>query len=232
MSRLIPLVKNIKRVISLSLTFAFGLTIGLFVITVITSLAPLLQAKILGNIVNHIIDAINSSSAEGLFLLAFAYALVWGGTRIVNALDLYLGKIWRTECEHALDLMVLKKRAEIDLGHYENPRFQNLLQRAFNRGIWPLFELTETQFATIGNLSVIIVSSIITSAISWQIYLIVIITSIPSFVVQAKYGYKVWGIWAEHSPRQRRFAAMRQHLLGRTGITQAKLMQNSGRLLE
>ncbi len=233
MKSLLSLAKNTKRAIGFSFNFAPFITASVFVLAITTSLAPLLQSKILGDVVNQIISQLSKGGSESVVVyLVFIYALVWAGTRVLNALQLYMEKIWSLENEQGLDLTMLKKRAEIDLGHYENPDFQNLLQRVSNRSIWPVYEMIDSQFKVFANLSVIIVSSIITSAISWQLYLVVIISAIPSFLVQLKYGYKIWGIWAERSERQRRFAVTRWHIMNRTGVVQAKLFQNSKKLLE
>lgn len=232
MGKTLNLIKNTGRAVSLSVSFAPAITIGLFLLVIASHLAPLLQAKLLGDIVNQIIETLDSSApAQAIVAFVVFYAAVWGGTRIINAMQLYLDKIWYLINEHEMELLFLKKRAEIDLGHYENSEFQNLLTRGTRRGIWPLLEMSDAQFQILANIVLIIVSSVITSAINWKIYLITIVTAIPSFVVQFKYGYKVWSIWAEHSERQRKYASLRNHLWGRKGVMQAKILQNSGYLI-
>jgi ABC-type multidrug transport system fused ATPase/permease subunit len=231
MKKFFSLIINIRRGLALSLEFSPNITLGLFVLAILSGLIPLLQAKILGEIVNHVIDSLTNNTTGTIILFVSLYALVWGATRIIGALQLYFDKIWHMENEHGLELVVLKKRSEIDLGHYEDPDFQDLLTRSNRRGIWPILEMSDAQFQLFSNLAVIIVSSVIASAVSWEIYLITIISSIPSFIVQFKYGYKMWTIWAEHSERQRKYGSIRSHLMGRTGVTQAKILQNSDYLL-
>jgi ATP-binding cassette subfamily B protein len=209
------------------------LTVGMMVVSTFVTLIPLFQAKILGDIIDQIsTQIISSTSTAALVQLILIYAGIWATIRFLGVLELYFGKLWRDGAMHAFELTILKKRTEIDLGHYENPEFQNLLTRAFNQGFaGPMVEIVMNQVVIVASVITIIVTSFITSTIGWNIYFIVIASSIPSFVVQAKYGHKVWGIWAEHSERQKRYISMRSKILGRTGITQTKLLQNGERIL-
>ena len=232
MKSFFSLIKNGKRAFGLAVEFAPGLTLALFLITVISHLIPLLQAKILGDIVNKIIDAVGTGASIGILALITAYAAIWGGSRVMNAFELYTNKLWRIRNEYGTTILFLKKRSEIDLAHYENPKFQDLLQRVSNRDIWPMIEMTDVQFNIFANIAVIAASSFIASLIDWKLYLLVIAAAVPSFFVQFKYGHKVWSIWAEHSERKRLYASLRGHLLGRTGVTQAKLLQNGSKILE
>lgn len=232
MQKISSLFRNTNRAIGLSFDYIPGLTFGIFVLSAVTALAPLLQARILGEIVNKMVLVVKTSTSTSILVLILLYAGVWGALRILNALELYLVKLWRDGAQHSIDLLILKKRTEIDLGHYEKPEFQNLLLRAFSQGTsGPMMEVITNQFMIFANLVLIIISSIVTSSIGWNIYLIIILTSIPSFIVQIKYGNKVWGIWAEHSERQKRYSSMRSHILGRIGITQVKVLQNGQRIL-
>ena len=205
----------------------------IFVAAITTSLLPLYQAKLMGDIVNALVNALKASPAQTtLFLLVITYASVWTISNIISSIRAYLDKRWTLELEHGLEVTVLKKRAEIDLGHYEKPEFQNLIQRAFNRSIWPVYNLVDTNYRTISNLAVIIVSSIITSKLNIQVYLIVVLSSIPSFIVNLKYGHETWSMWAENSPRQRKYGHIRTHIQSRTGVVQTKILQASNKLIQ
>ncbi|MBX4200401.1 ABC transporter ATP-binding protein/permease [Candidatus Parcubacteria bacterium] len=234
MGKFSTLLKNTSRALGLSFKYLPKLTWGILAVTIIGGLAPLLQSKILGNIVNQIVkSASHAGTTSSIIFLALTYAAIWAGIRIVGVTELYLGKVWRDEAGHALDLLIFKKRTEIDLGHYENPEFQNLLIRAFSQGSsGPILEIIQNQFVIISNLALAIISSFVAASIGWNIYAIILLASMPSFIVQRKYGYKVWGIWAEHSDRQKIYAHMRYHVTSRTGVTQIKLLQNGKKILD
>ncbi|MEN9647559.1 MAG: hypothetical protein RLY57_363 [Candidatus Parcubacteria bacterium] len=228
------MLKNIFRSIGISMRIAPWLTIGLFIITAVIGLLPLYQAKVMGDIVNNIIEGVKTLSVINLTIigLIIAYATMWGFTRILSEIRLFLDKKWGLHFEEGMELMVLKKRSEIDLGHYESPEFQNLLQRAFNRSIWPIFNSVEGQFDTFTSIVTIIIATLVTAQLGWMVYFIVILSSLPGFLVQLKYGKRIWHIWAENSPRQRKYIHIRNLIQGRIGLTQTKILQNSNYLLD
>ena len=108
------------------MAFSPWLTWGLFVITIVVYLIPLLQAKILGEIVNEIVSTVTTgTTGTGIFLLVAAYAAIWGGTRIVNAFELLTSKIWRT------DEIVVYKLSDFAV----ILRFQSFCERAWNNTV-------------------------------------------------------------------------------------------------
>lgn len=228
------MIRNIFRSIGISFRFAPWITISLFIITAVIGLLPLYQAKVMGDIVNHIVDGVKVLGAINLAIigLIIAYAAMWGFTRILSEVRLFLDKRWGLFLEEGVELMILKKRSEIDLGHYENPEFQNLIQRAFNRSIWPILNSIEAQFDTFTSILTIIFATVVTAQLGWDIYIIVLVSSIPGFIVQLKYGKRIWHIWAENSSRQRKYAHIRSLIQGRIGVTQTKILQNSKYLLD
>lgn len=128
--------------------------------------------------------------------------------------------------------MTIRKRIEIDIAHYEDPKFQNLLQRAFDRGIWPVVNLVAQQPANISNIAVLVVTSVLATKLNSAVYLIVILSLLPSFFLELKYGAQKWDIWAENSPRQKKYAHLRGHAHSRTSVIQLKLLQAKDKVLE
>lgn len=233
MKNITNLIKNTYRAMKLSFKFSGWITLFLVICTTTVSLLPVWQAKIMGDLVNRVVENLKNNADNAMLVNIVAlYATLWAFTRIVMALRGYANKLWVSYTEEGLEVTVMRKRTEIDLGHYESPDFQNLLQRAFKNGIWPVFNLLETQMSIFGNIAVFIITSLIATQLSPMIYFIVITTSIPMFVVNLKYGSKMWTINNENSPRQRKYQHIRSHINGRIGVTQTKLFQASKRLID
>jgi len=222
-------IKNIIRSLLICFKYAKWSTAFLIILTISTYVLPVWQSKIMGDVVNSVVGSL--SGGEIAIWLVILYAGVWSITKVLSAGHTYVYKIWSAKTEQEFEVLVLKKRAEIDLGHYENPEFQNLLTRAFRRSIWPVLELTELQIAAIGSMATFLLTSVIATRLSLWIYLVVIVSSIPSFIVSLKYGSKTWSIWAENSSRQKRYQHVRNHITGKTGIIQAKILQASDKLV-
>ncbi len=233
MEKIKSLLKDSWRSLKMSFAFSGGTTTLLIISTIIVSILPVWQAKIMGDLVNQVVKNLSIAKVIGTGLLGVIamYAFLWAFTRIVGAIKLYVYKKWHMDAELGLEIIVMKKRAEIDLGHYENPDFQNLLYRAFDRSIWPVFELLEIQFQSFGSIATLILTSFIAFNISPLVYLIIVLTSIPMFVVNLKYGSKAWTVLAENSQRQRKYHHLRSHINNRVGVTQTKLLQASDKII-
>ncbi len=233
MNKISNLVVNIGRSFALSFRFAPILTVGLTVATIVTGVLPLYQAKVMGNIVNAVINSISSNVGLNVILWSIIlYSSIWAITGIIRSVRFYFDRRWTIKFEQGLEIAVLKKRAEIDLGHYESPGFQNLLTRAFSRSIWPIYNLVDVQMQIFASIAVIAISSFITTSINPLVYIIILATSIPSFIVNLKYGSALWSIWGENSQRRRKYEHIRHHINSRTGVTQNKLAQASARLIQ
>lgn len=199
---------------------------------IIVYVLPLLQSKILGDIIDQLIEVLQDGTAVTTALyLVLGYAGAWVATRLAAEVRLFMDKRWLVTFEQGLEMRVLQKRTELDLATHEDPKFQDLLQRAFHRGIFPIWDLVDRQFRNIANVTLIILSSVIASSISWQLYLVAVVSAIPTFVVRLKFGAKQWGIWSENSPRRKLYDHVRNHIKSRTGIMQNKLLQANSKLL-
>ncbi len=226
------LFKNVIRSFRMSIRYAPFLTWTMAVTLIVSYCLPLLQSKILGKIIDSLIDTLKSSpSTYGVYLMVLGYAGVWIGTRLASEIRLFIEKKWSLELEQNLEIEIMRKRVEIDLATHEDPKFQDLVQNAFSRGIWPIYQLVDAQFRNIANIALIILSSVIATSISWKLYAVAIIAALPTFYVRLKHGNVTWTIWAENSPRKRVYEHVRTHLRSRTGIAQSKLLQSSDTML-
>ena len=226
------LIRNVIRSFKMSLTYAPFLTWTMAVAMIVSYCLPLLQSKILGKIIDSLIESLKTSPVAGsMTMMVIAYAAVWIGTRIASEIRLFVDKKWSLEIEQNLEIAVMRKRAELDLATHEDPKFQDLVQNAFSLGIWPIYQLVDAQFRNIANITLIVLSSVIASSISWKLYVIAILAAIPTFYVRLRHGNVTWSIWAENSPRKRVYEHVRTHLRSRTGIAQSKLLQSSESML-
>ncbi len=226
------LIKNSIRTLGLAFGFAPWLTLGLFFITIVSYLTPLYQAKLLGDIINQIISTLSTaSSTHAAILLIVLYASITAINRILAAISIHLDKYWGIAMEQGLEIMTAKKRSEIDIGHYENPEFNNLMDQGFNRGLWRMHNLAFAQFTNTASILVIFFSSVLTSQLNWVIYAIAVVSSLPLFIVELKFGNVIWHIWNENTPRQRMLGNIQEAFTRRIGIVQTKMLQNEKPLL-
>jgi ATP-binding cassette subfamily B protein len=130
-----------------------------------------------------------------------------------------------------LEVMVLKKRGSFDIAQYEDSKFQDRLQRAFNNGIYPIINVVDTQINNLEILCGIITGSIAAATIDWRIFLLVFFTSIPNFWIDIKHGGRIWAIWAKNSTDQRRLIDLRRFFTHKTSVIDSKLYQAGNKFI-
>ena len=61
--------------------------------------------------------------------------------------------------EQKIELLFVRRKAEIDLAAYEDPKFNDLLNRAEARGTFPMAELLQSQFSNLQSLVEVAIAS-------------------------------------------------------------------------
>lgn len=226
------LAKNTKYVFLLIWKEMPWLVLGMMVMTIIMGIVPVLASKVLGLLIDKIIVAADFQ----LLKLVFPTLILFTILTIIPSLLRIVRDFWDRKLflrlQDYLDVLVLKKRSSFDIAQIENPKFLNKIQRAFNSGINPLIALFDFQIANLEVLTGIIVGSIAAATIDWRVFILVLITSLPNFIVEIKYGGRLWGIWSENSPELRRYQDLRKFFVAKIGIIDSKLNNLGSRFSE
>ncbi|UII31038.1 ABC transporter ATP-binding protein/permease [Fulvivirga ulvae] len=225
--------QSAKAVLRYSFQFAKTESIAFVGILALTAIMPYLNYFFLGSLINSLVVAVNERTLSTEFLITlFTYALIIAAPRLVSALKIYINKIWNTKLNLKYEILILKKRLELDIEKYEDSKFQDLMNRAFKNSFWPLLELSEGQFQMIKNIIGFLLGSFLAIKYGALIYCILIITSIPSFITEFKYGKSVWTIWARDTPNQRRMVNLKRYFEYKPNIIETKLLQSGDWLLK
>ena len=232
MKKIFNLIKNTARAFGLSLKFSRWLTIILALSVIFVNVLPIYQSKIMGDLVNAVVEKVGSNTNYAILIkLVTIYALIWFVTNAISNLNLYLDKVWFRVTELHFSLMIAKKRTEIDIGHYEDTKFLNLMTKALMNDHWPIVNLLDAQFQTIGNIFTFVVTSVVASSLSWKIYAIIVISAIPTFIINIKYSTHMWSIWHDKGAKRRKYANLVKHTEDKSSVIQSKILQTSGKII-
>lgn len=203
--------------------------------TLIRSSFPYLSAYYLGLLINEVTLYVTSHKSfsfdSGLFYIFVVYSILNSLPALVSNIVNYYNKRARYKFSSFMEIEVLKQRERIDIASYEDSDFQDLYQRAFRQSFWPILDFWQLNFGVIKTALFFIVGSVLATIFNPWIYLIIIVSSIPSFIVQYKYGKSLYSIWAKDSPEQRRFSNIRMHFVSRHNLIETKLLQSGSKLL-
>ncbi len=202
----------------------------IFILSIILATLPYGNSYLLGKLVDGMIDGTKSGSYNDIWLLIALYTFVSSLPFLIGNINSYIRRHWNIKFQTEMEIYFIKHREKIDIASYEDPKFQDLLQRSFRNNIGPVFNLTQQQFDLIQAIASLIFGTILAIHFNLFIYLVVIVSAVPSFFVDIKYAKWGWGIYAKDSPAQRRFSDLRGHFVGKTSLIETKLLQSASKL--
>lgn len=198
---------------------------------IFVGILPYGSAFFLGKLVNTIVAGSKNGATAGILYTLILYALVSALPTIIGNFQRYLGRRRMLILQMETDLDIFKKREQIDIAKYEDPKFQDLLQRTFRSGQNPIWQLGNAQFDLLRAVTSFAVGTFLAIQFNSIIYLVVMLSAIPAFITDIKYAGKSWSIWAKDSPEQRRLGDLRQHILYKNPLIETKLLQSGKKLL-
>jgi len=213
-----------------SFLFAKNETILLGLINIVIGALPYGTAFLLGKLVDTIVSGVNESSFFGLWSVLLLYA-------VVSSMPSFTGNFYRftnrkrlSKLQVGMELEIVKIRERIDISKYEDPKFLDLIQRTFRQGPNPIYQLSGSQFDIAQSVTSLIVGTILAINFDLLIFIIVIATAIPAFIVDIKFAGLSWSIWSKDSVGQRRIGDLRQHIFMRHTLIETKLFQSSNKI--
>src|SRR5216684_3728100 len=147
-------------------------TIGLFATTALAGIIPTISVGIT------------------LMLTNAVFAVRW----LLNPLRNISQQLLQNAVSMRIQLMVMQKAASLDLPFYEDPASYDLLRRAQNDSINRPVLMIATAFGLLQTLLTLATMIVLLFGVSWILAVIVIISPIPAFIADTRYGWRGYNI--------------------------------------
>jgi ATP-binding cassette subfamily B protein len=224
-------IRQIARTAARSFAFAWQTSPLLFSALILFSLLisgiPYLQNGILGELINTIVDGTKTQifSREIVFylLILIASSLFAG---VIGDLQSYCRTLFRFWFIRNTEIVLLTKKASIDIALYHDKKFNDLVNIAQERGTGAIYQLIDATLSNIANVFAIIVASIILIKINPLIFVLAFVGTLPVIYVEKKYGSGIYWIWDMNAEKRREYFNKRSHFMNSKAITELKLFQN------
>lgn len=223
---------SVRFVVSYAARFVPSLSLVLVFMFMVTGLVPYANSFVLGKLVDNIVSSVGTGVSGGMITLLVLYAAFNTLPHLLSNARRYILRHWRLLASREIELDILQRREAIDIAHLENPKFQDLIQRAFRNGYGPIHALTEGQFNLVWDLTSFIVGTFLAVHFSPLVYVVVMISAVPGFIIDIKFASRGWSIWAKDSPDQRRFADLRHHFMNKNMLIENKMLQSGRKFLD
>jgi ATP-binding cassette subfamily B protein len=196
------------------------------VLSLLIATVPFLQTGILALLINVLVSNAGQGMTHAVALLAALAVALSVLPDMLFALKGYLDrKMCLTMHEH-FELKFFERKGQIDIATYEDPKFQDQLTKAEEKGIFPMLDLLAHTFYNLQSVVGLAAAAVVLAMYDWRIFLLVFAAAIPKFVLEAKYGYGVWTIHDANAEKRRQYFHFRQHFCGPSDLTELKLFQN------
>ncbi len=193
-------------------------TIGLFITTAIAGIVPtisvgitlmLTNAVVRGILINHShladrvvlnqlgvqwLPGLTFSSVGMIVFLAALQFLVFAITALLNTVRNITQQLLQNSVSMRIQLMVMEKAASLDLSFYEDPASYDLLRRAQNDSINRPVLMIATAFGLLQTILTLVTMIAFLFAVSWILAIIVLLSPVPAFVADTRYGWRGYNI--------------------------------------
>lgn len=187
---------------------------------------PFLQSGVIALLINRLVANISTSTTASLTMPIALVAVAGLVPDIIYGVKSYLDKRLWVIMEQEFELLFLKSKAAIDIATYEDPKFNDLLNKAEARATYPMMNMLDAQFSNLQNIVGVIAASAVILAIDWKIFLLLFCAAIPKLIIELKYGQGMWGIFDSNAELRRRFFDTRSHFYSLSNLAELKLFQN------
>jgi ATP-binding cassette, subfamily B, bacterial len=198
-----------RRAMALVWTTSRGLSIAFAVLTLLAGVFPAAIAYVGALIVDAVVAAIQSTSADhaaltshALWLVAAEGLLVAGLAGAQRGLSL-CQSLLRAQLGQRVNVMILEKALTLDLAHFENSEFYDKLTRARREASSRPLSLVVRTFGLAQNaVSLLSYATLLIQFSAWAV-LVLVLAGLPAFLAEAKFSGAAFRLFLWRSPETR-----------------------------
>jgi ATP-binding cassette subfamily B protein len=194
------------------------ITIGLFITTAIAGVIPTISVGLTLMLTNAVVAGIKINSfhqpdhvgfsdlgvpwlpgptfsAVGMIVfLAGLQLIIFAVSALLNTVRNITQQLLQNSVSMRIQLMVMEKAASLDLQFYEDPASYDLLRRAQNDSINRPVLMIATAFGLLQTILTLGTMVALLFGVSWILAAVVIISPIPAFIADTRYGWRGYNI--------------------------------------
>jgi ATP-binding cassette subfamily B protein len=189
-------------------------TLGLFVATAISGLIPAASAGAAALLVNTVVDGIQAhggalpgrdvlslgpwqspdTAVPAIFFYAIVQLLLFALSSLLSTIRNITQQLLQNSVTQRIQLMVMEKAASLDLQFYEDPASYDLLRRAQTDSINRPVMMISTGFGLVQTLLTFLTMIVLLVAVSPLLAAIALLSPIPAFIADSRYGWRGYNI--------------------------------------
>lgn len=222
------LAKNSWRISSMIWKEKKWVVLALVFILIFISAAPFAQSGSRGLLINELINIAGSGNfSYYLALIIIALILATIIPAAFQHLQNYFSITFWFYLNEKFEIMILKKKGEMDIASHEDPEQKNLITKITEEGVWRIRNFTDRQFFLLQNTLEVILASVILIFSQWWVFIVILAGTIPELIIEMKYGRRVWDIHTGRAENRRKYWELHTHFTSLPSLIELKLFQNT-----
>ena len=207
-------------------------TVALGALYILQGFLPALTAFISAQLIQGVVTAITLHGGKGSETLVIWLVVAQFGAQALSSLLSTASNIFQQllqeKTSYSVQLQVMEKANTLDLAFFEDATFYDALQRAQQEATQRPVGMISTTFG-LGRTLITFISMIaILTHLAWSIALLALLSPVPSFIANVKYGWYGYQMMRRQSPLRREMAYYNQLLTTDTYNKEVKLFTLGG----
>lgn len=199
---------GVVRVIQLVWQTDRWLTSGLAATNIFQSIIPVAQVWLAGRLIDEVADGIRDSAnrndhIEAVIILAIIQLAIFLGSSLLQAVGNISQQLLQEKVSITVQSQIMAHANTLDLADFENATYYDQLQEAQRESqrrpvmmVSQVFGLARS-IITFGSMVALLAS------LSWWIAALTLLSPIPAFISDSRYGWQGFGMMRRHSPIRR-----------------------------
>ena len=198
---------TVLRVFSLVWATSRLLTSGLAVTSLVQSVLPAIQVWLAGRLIDEVVDGFNAGGDDahirGVVILAAIQLAILVGSSLMQALGNISQQLLQERLSIHVQQEIMAHANKLDLADFEDATYYDQLQQAQSESSRRPVQMVEQVFGLIRSLITFTTMVALLSSLSWWIAVAALLSPIPAFISQSRYGWHGFHMMRRQSPLRR-----------------------------
>lgn len=231
-AKLPAMLTSLPRVLRLVWSTSPWLTIMLGVMDILQGITPAITISITALVIDSVVQAIRLGNPSPIWLpigLQLGMSLL---SSLINTLSNVTQSLLQEQVSNRVQLEVLRHASLLDLAYFENPESYDKIRQATNQASYQPTNMISQIFGLGQSLVTLASLLFLLLHLAWWLALIALLTPIPAFAFNVRFGWKGYHLMRHQSPERRLMAYFSMLLTTDTYNKEIKLFTLSDFLIK
>ncbi len=199
--------RGVRRVLALVWATSRLLTMGLGTTSLLQSVLPAIQVWLAGRLIDEVVEGFNAGGGDAAIRSVVILALIQLRILVASSLFQSLGNICQQLLQERLSihvqLEIMTHANGLDLADFEDATYYDQLQQAQSESSRRPVQMVSQVFGLAQSIITFSTMVALLSSLSWWIAAAALISPVPAFISQSRYGWWGFQVMRRQSPLRR-----------------------------